>query len=150
MAKEILYLTETQAVVKIVGSSPETIDIEEDLLSPTQVLGSSLDPDDPDYHPPLQGITPLSVGITCIQWAAANNVTIVRGGETIYDLPLTGTLDLSQGRSAADYGQKDQNITVTNNGGGTTILYLRKAGGYLSKVETEYFGQHDDVTKVGI
>ena len=145
MSKQILRLTETEAVIKIVGSSAETITLEEDLLSPTQVLEEDLDPD----HPPLQGITPLKVGITCVQWAAETNVTIVRGGTTIFDLPLTGTLDLAQGRSAADYEESDQDITVTNIGGGTTILYLRKAGGYYSKFETEYFGQHDDITKVG-
>lgn len=147
MSKQILRLTETEAVVKIVGSSAEIITLEEDLLSPTQVLGSDIDPD--PEHPPLQGITPLKVGITCVQWATATNATIVRGGTTIFDLPLTGTLDLAQGRSAADYEEADQDITVTNIGGGTTILYLRKAGGYYSKEETEYFGQHDDITKVG-
>ena len=39
------------------------------------------------------------------------------------------------------------NITITN--GGTCILTLRKATGYVSRIEPFRFGQYDDPTQVG-
>lgn len=142
MSKTVLNLTNTLAVVKVVGT--DTINLNTDLLLPTEILDSSVTDENP-----LQGSQPMKVGIIGIQWAATTATTITRDGVELFNLPFSGTIDLSMGRAAVDYTKADKDIVVNNTGGGTCIIYLRKAGGYLSKIEPEYFGQYDDTTKVG-
>lgn len=133
MAKSILTKTETNAVVKITGSGSEIINLSTDLLSTTQELNGT-----------------LKVGIGFIQWTTGGNVVISRNGVTIFELYTnTGTFDLSGHGGCIEYAQGDQNITVTITGGGTVLLSLRKASGYVSKIEPHYFGQYDNPNMVG-
>lgn len=133
MAKTILKLTETEAVVKISGTGTETINLSTDLLSSTQAL---------------QGT--LKVGVTFLQWTTGESITLTRNSVVVMKLfTNTGEFDLGGNGGFADYTQSDQNIAVTIAGDGVIFLTLRKAGGYKSKIEPEYFGQYDDPTKVG-
>lgn len=133
MAKSILKLTETQAVVKISGSGTETITMA-DLMSPTQVASGGA----------------YSVGINFIQWTVGTSATIVRNSVTIFELfTNTGSFDLSGYGGCTDYTQADQPIAITITGGGTLLIILRKEAGFRSKIEPEYFGPYDNPTVAG-
>jgi hypothetical protein len=133
MAKTIMKMTQTEAVVKINGTGTETINLSTDLLSTSQVLQGD-----------------LKVGLTFLQWTTGGNISITRGGVEIYKLfTNTGNFDMGGNGGFADYTQSDENIVVSITGDGVIFLTLRKAGGYKSKIEPEYFGQYDDQTKVG-
>jgi len=134
MSKTILKLTETLAVIKLVASAntTETITLAE-LASPTQEL-----------------IGDLSVGITHVQWATQTHVTVTRNSTEVLRLyPNTGGFDFGGYGGCTDYTQEDQSIVVDFTGGGTVLLTLRKASGYKSKIEPEYFGQYDNPAVVG-
>lgn len=135
MTKRIMKLTETSAVVKITGSSPETIDLSVDLLSPTQEL-------DPDNDP--------KVTITFAQWTTGEKILVERDGDEIFELhPNTGIFDFGGYGGFSEDTNATDDIDVTITGGGVLYLTLRKEKGYLSKIEPEYFGQYDNPTKVG-
>lgn len=144
MAKEILSLTEGYAIVKIVGAGAEIITLASDLMSPTQE--QTRDP----YGDPGGNLVPFKVGINFLQWTCGTSISIVRDGVTVVDIQGTpGSLDFSSDFLSTDYTKEDKDITVTITGGGTLLMKLRKAKGYSSKVEPQYFGQYDDPTKVG-
>jgi hypothetical protein len=135
MAKTILNITENYAVVRITGAGAETIDVDTDLLKSTQELDT---------------VKPRKVGLSDVQWTCGESVIISRNGVNKLELyPGANNFALGGQTSAIDYTDGDKNITVTIAGGGTVYLVLRKAGGYLSKIEPEYFGQYDNPTKVG-
>lgn len=134
MAKTIMKLTETLAIVKISGAGTETINLSTDLLSSTQTLSGT-----------------LKVGIGYLNWSASEAITIVRNSVDVFKLHLNANeFDLSGNGGMLDLTQSDQNIVVTMGaGGGVCFLTLRKMGGYASKIEPWRFGQYDDTAAVG-
>jgi hypothetical protein len=133
MAKTVMKLTETLAIVKISGAGTETITLNSDLLSPTQTVSG----------------TP-KVGIGFINWTAGGDVTITRNSVEIYKLyQNTGEFDLSGNGGMLDTIQGTSNIAVTIVTGGVVFLTLRKIEGYASKIEPERYGQYDDTGAVG-
>ena len=133
MAKTIMKLTETLAIVKISGAGTETITLNSDLLSPTQTVSG----------------TP-KVGIGFINWTAGGDVTITRNSIEIYKLyQNTGEFDLSGNGGMLDTIQGTSNIAVTIVTGGVVFLTLRKIEGYASKIEPEKFGSYDNTGAVG-
>lgn len=144
MAKEILNLSEGYAIVKIVGNTPETITLDEDLMCATQEQARE------PYGDPAGTLVPFKVGINFVQWTCGTGITITRGGVDVIEIMGTpGSLDFSSDMMSTDYTEADQDITVTITGKGTLLMKLRKSKGYSSKIEPEYFGQYDDITKVG-
>ena len=135
MAKAVLKLTETSAVVKVTGTGATTINLDTDLLSPTQVLS---------------GTVARRVGISFIQYSTGGNIIISRNGVNVFELHNnTGTFDLAGYGGCSDYTDANQNIVVTITGGGTMLIALRKDAGYDSKIETHKFGPYDNTTVVG-
>ena len=138
MAKRILKMTETLAVVKISGTgSSDTITLNTDLLSSTMVVDG----------------TPR-VNIAYVQWnvssAASDTITITRGGTPVLNLyQNAGELDLSGNGGYSDDTGNDQPLVVTITGTGNLYLTLRKVSGYKSKIETAQFGSYDNTTVVG-
>lgn len=133
MAKSIIKLTETLAIVKIVGAGTETISLATDLLSPTQVVSG----------------TP-SVGVNFIQWTTGGNIMIQRNSLDVFQLYTnTGEFDLSGNGGFIETTNSTHDIVVTVTTGGTCFLTLRKLSGYASKIEPEKFGQYDNTTVVG-
>lgn len=133
MAKTIMKLTETLAIVKLSGAATETITLNSDLLSTTQTVSG----------------TP-KVGIGFIQWTTGGDVTITRNGVEIYKLyQNTGEFDLSGNGGMLDSTQGTSNIVVTISTGGVVFLTLRKMEGYASKIEPWAFGSYDDTGAVG-
>ena len=138
MAKTIMKLTETLAIVKISGAGTETISLSDPqasggLLSPTQTVSG----------------TP-KVGIGFINWTAGGDVTITRNSVEIYKLyQNTGEFDLSGNGGMLDTIQGTSNIAVTIVTGGVVFLTLRKIEGYASKIEPEKFGSYDNTGAVG-
>lgn len=131
--KRVMKLTETLGIIKVVGTGTHTILLNSDLLSPTQILSG-----------------PLGVGIAFITWSTGGNIAISRNAENLYELFTNeGNFDFSGngGYSDMTHAGSDINITITN--GGTCILTLRKATGYVSRIEPFRFGQYDDPTQVG-
>ena len=133
MAKTIMKLTETLAIVKIAGTAAETITLNTDLLSTTQTVSG----------------TP-KVGIGFIQWTTGGDVTITRNGVEIYKLyQNTGEFDLAGNGGMLDATEGTSNIVVTITTGGVVFLTLRKMQGYASKIEPEKFGSYDNPAVVG-
>lgn len=133
MAKTVMKLTETLAIVKISGTAPETITLATDLLSPTQVVSG----------------TP-TVGIGFLQWTTGGNILISRNATEIYTLYTnTGEFDLAGNGGMLDTTQGTSNIVVTITTGGVIFLTLRKLSGYASKIEPNRFGQYDNPAVVG-
>lgn len=85
MAKTVLKLTETAAVVKVVGTGATTIELATDLLSSTQIVSGS-----------------PTVAIGYLQWSSAGALTITRNGVTLYELAGEGSIDLSGSTGASD------------------------------------------------
>lgn len=69
MAKNILKLTEGQAIVKINGTGTETITLATELLSPTQIIDG----------------TP-TVGIQFLQWSTGGSILVQRNSATIFEM----------------------------------------------------------------
>lgn len=135
MAKTVLKLTETNAVVKVSGAGTTTINLNTDLLSTTQVLS---------------GTVARKVGISFIQWSTGGNIVITRNGVTIFELYTNaGSFDLSGYGGCTEFTEAASDIVATITGGGTMIITLRKAAGYDSKIETHTFGPYDNPTVVG-
>jgi hypothetical protein len=133
MAKTIMKLTETLAIVKLSGATTETITLNSDLLSTTQTVSG----------------TP-KVGIGFIQWTTGGDVTITRNGVEIYKLyQNTGEFDLAGNGGMLDSIQGTSNIVVTISTGGVVFLTLRKMEGYASKIEPQTFGIYDNTGAVG-
>lgn len=133
MAKTIMKLTETLAIVKISGAGTETITLNSDLLSSTQTVSG----------------TP-KVGIGFINWTAGGDVTITRNAVEIYKLySNTGEFDLSGNGGMLDTIQGTSDIAVTIVTGGVVFLTLRKIEGYASKIEPWKFGSYDNPAAVG-
>jgi hypothetical protein len=133
MAKTVMKLTETLAIVKISGTSPETISLATDLLSPTQVVSG----------------TP-TVGIGFLQWTTGGSILITRNAIEVYNLYTnTGEFDLAGNGGMLDTIQGTSDIVVTITTGGAIFLTLRKLSGYASKIEPYRFGQYDNTTAVG-
>jgi hypothetical protein len=133
MAKTIMKLTETSAIVKISGTGAETITLNTDLLSTTQTVSG----------------TP-KVGIGYLTWTTGENIVIARNGVTVYTLfTNTGEFDLSGNGGMLDIIQGTSNLVVTITGDGVIFLTLRKIEGYASKIEPEKFGSYDNPAVVG-
>ena len=145
MAKQILSLTEGYAIVKIVGTGTETIALGTDLMSPTQ------EPAFEPYGDSNGTPVPYKVGINFLQWTCDNaGIDITRNGINVVEIRGTpGSLDFSSDFLSTDYTGSDKDITVNMKGEGTLLMKLRKAKGYSSKIEPQYFGQYDNPTKVG-
>jgi hypothetical protein len=133
MAKTIMKLTETSAIVKISGTGAETITLNTDLLSTTQTVSG----------------TP-KVGIGYLTWTTGGNIVIARNGVTVYTLfTNTGEFDLSGNGGMLDIIQGTSDLVVTITGDGVIFLTLRKIEGYASKIEPEKFGSYDNPAVVG-
>jgi arginine repressor len=133
MAKRIMKLTDTLAIVKVVGTGSETIALGVDLLPTTQIVSG----------------TP-TVGIGFIQWTCGTSVTVARGGVNVMELHTNeGSFDLAGNGGMLDTQNGTSDLVVTIAGGGTVFITLRKMSGYASKIEPEKFGQYDDPTAVG-
>jgi hypothetical protein len=133
MAKSILKLTETLAIVKIVGAGTETINLSTELLSPTQIVSG----------------TP-TVGINFVQWTTGGTIMVRRNSVDVLQLYTnTGGFDLSGNGGMIDATNGTHNIEVVVTTGGTCFLTLRKISGYASKIEPHAFGQYDNTEVVG-
>ncbi len=133
MAKTILKLTETLAVVKISGAGTETITLGTDLLSTTQIVSGS-----------------PKVAIAFLSWTTPDNITITRNATEVYKLYTnTGEFDLGGNGGMLDVTQGTSDIAVTIPTGGVIFLTLRKLSGYTSKIEPHQFGSYDNTTVVG-
>lgn len=133
MAKTVMKLTETLAIVKISGTAPETISLATDLLSPTQIVSG----------------TP-KVGIGYLSWTTGGNIKISRNSVDVYDLYTnTGEFDLSGNGGMLDTINGTSDLVVTITTGGVIFLTLRKIEGYASKIEPNRFGQYDNPAAVG-
>lgn len=138
MAKTIMKLTETLAIVKISGTGTETISLSAaqasgGLLSPTQIVSG----------------TP-KVGIGYLSWTTGGNIVITRNTVDVYTLfTNTGEFDLSGNGGMLDTIQGTSDLAVTITGNGVIFLTLRKIEGYASKVEPWKFGSYDDTGAVG-
>ena len=138
MAKTIMKLTETSAIVKISGTGTETISLSAaqasgGLLSPTQIVSG----------------TP-KVGIGYLTWTTGGNIVIARNGVTVYTLfTNTGEFDLSGNGGMLDIIEGTSNLVVTITGDGVIFLTLRKIEGYASKIEPWAYGSYDNTGAVG-
>lgn len=133
MAKTVMKLTETLAIVKISGTTPETITLATDLLSPTQIVSG----------------TP-KVGIGYLSWTTGGNIKISRNSVDVYDLYTnTGEFDLSGNGGMLDTINGTSDLVVTITTGGVIFLTLRKVEGYASKIEPYKYGQYDNTSAVG-
>lgn len=133
MAKTIMKLTETLAIVKISGTTPETITLNSDLLSSTQVVS---------------GTPKVGIGYLC--WTTGGNIKISRNSVDIYDLYTnTGEFDLSGNGGMLDTINGTSNLVVTITTGGVIFLTLRKIEGYASKIEPWRYGQYDNTGATG-
>ena len=137
MSKRVLKQTDTLAVVKVWGTgSTDTISLATDLLSPTAVINGT----------PKVNISHVTWGVTP---GASDQVTVTRNSVPVFNLYQNGQFDLSGNGGWAEDTENTSNIVVTFTGTGFLYLTLRKAAGYQSKVEPEYFGQYDNPTAVG-
>lgn len=145
MAKQILSLTEGYAIVKIVGTGTETISLKTDLMSATQE--QEMNP----YGDTGGDEVPQKVGINFLQWTCADaGIDITRNSVKVVEIRGTpGSLDFSSDFLSTDYTESESDIVVNMIGDGTLLMKLRKAKGYSSKIEPEYFGQYDNPNKVG-
>lgn len=138
MAKRILKMTETLAVVKIYGTgSSDTVTLNTDLLSSTMVIDG----------------TPR-VNIVYAQWnispGGTDTIVVTRGGTQVLNLyQNAGELDMGGNGGYSDDTGNDQPLVVTITGTGNLYLTLRKVSGYKSKIEGAEFGPYDNTTAVG-
>jgi len=133
MAKTIMKLTETLAIVKISGATTENITLKTDLLPAKKVVSRT-----------------QTVGIGFINWTTGGDVTITRNGVEVYKLYQNASeFDLSGNGGMLDTTQGTSNIVVTITTGGVCFLTLRKMSGYASKIEPEKFGIYDNPAAVG-
>lgn len=137
MTKRVIKQTETQAVVKCYGTgSTDTIDLDVDLLSTTMSVSG----------------TP-TVNILSVTWfvsdAVGDKIVVTRNSVPIFNLYQNGQMDFSGEWGWAEDTQNTQDIVVTITGTGGIYLSLRKAAGFVSKIEPHRFGPYDNVAAVG-
>lgn len=138
VAKTVLKLTETDAVVKVAGTDGgATITLATDLLSTTQVVDGS-----------------PKVYISGMQWTGAANgvITIARNDVTIATLQANApnAFEMNGQMMIPDATESLSNIIVTISGAQSELwLRLKKVGGYKSKLEEGIYGSYDDPTRVG-
>ena len=139
VTKTILKNTNQEAIVKIAGTAAAaTIDLQTDILASSQAL--------------LGGTQ--TVNIAGIQWVGlpTSTVTITRNAVNILTLPGGGAdyMEFAAGSGFVDTIENTSDIVVTIAGAeAQCYLILRKASGYVSKVETATYGAYDDTTRVG-
>ena len=143
MAQATLKLTHQEAIVKV---WPETTDEEgdntialDDLVSDSQVIDE-------------EGT--VRVNIAGVTWFGdpAAVITVTRGDTVVMTLPCTGAneMDLTGQDLPPDTVENEEDLEVTFTGGiGQVYLKLRKATGYITKVEDATYGAYDDPTRVG-
>lgn len=141
MAKSILKNTETVTVVKVSGTSGttnETITLATDILASTQTA-----------------VGPYKVWINHLQWQiqgdnGASKIAITRGASPVITLFDNGNVfDFAGNGGFAETTGEASDIAVSIVGNATVYITLRKASGYVSKVETAEFGSYDNTTVVG-
>jgi hypothetical protein len=136
MTKAIIKQTQTLAVVKCSGTTMnETITLGTDLLLSNQTVLSP------------------TVTITQVQWAcspgASDAITITRNGTVVLTLYQNGQFDFGGNGGFADNTGSANDIVITSVGTGQVYLTLRKATGYKSKLEPEFFSVYDNPAVVG-
>ncbi len=138
MTKRVIKQTETSAVIKVTGTNvTETFTLATDLLSPTMVVSGTPD-----------------VNITFAQWnispGSSDTIKVTRNSVGVLNLfQNAGELDMAGNGGYADDTNSTHDIVVQIIGTGDIYLTLRKAGGYKSKVEPEYYGSYDNPAAVG-
>ncbi len=138
VAKTILKLTETDAVVKVAGTGDAaTITLATDLLSPTQVVDGS-----------------PKVYISGMQWTGAANgvITITRNSIVIATLQgsAPNAFEMNGQMMIPDPIENLNDVVVTISGGQAECwLRLKKVSGYKSKIEEGLYGHYDDPAVVG-
>ena len=140
MSKAILKLSESKAVVKVFGTdAEETITLGTDLLSTTQVAVDT------------EGNGPR-VNLIAIHWTGSLNSTAVisRGADAVMHLQANAASSLMfQDQDFTDNVNNTEDIQVACTGDMQIYFVLRKASGYISKVEDSVYGSYDDPTRVG-
>lgn len=132
MAKRILRLTNTEALVKIDGApGVTTINLATDLKLPTEEVS-----------------TP-AVNITMLQVSGKPGCTasVVRNNEDLYDLQSGSAecIDFLSLGGASDSTNNTSNIDVVIAGAeGQLILKLRKVSGYKTKLQPDTYGPYDN------
>ena len=140
LTKTLLKLTETEAVVKVAGSTGSTtIDLQTDILDPNQATSGATQ----------------TVTITGVRWNGdlSNTLAINRNSVRVMTL-VTDTADtvLFDGQELPpENTEATSDIEVVQTGSGYVELYLklRKVSGYAPKIETAQFGVYDDPNVVG-
>jgi hypothetical protein len=145
--KVILKKTHQEAIVKVAGTgATETISLTTDLLPTTQVLGAT---------------GAQAANIAGVTWTGANDgiITISRGGVgasgatgVVMTLQANacGQLDFSGQAMIPDPIGNTSNIEVAISGAQAECwLKLRKVSGYVTTVEPEQFGSHDNPSVAG-
>ena len=132
MSKRVIKLTNTLSVVKVWGTgTTDTITLATDLLSSAEIVSGT----------PKINISHVTWGVSP---GASDQVTVTRNSVPVFNLYQNGQFDLSGNGGWAEDTENTSNIVVTFVGTGFIYLTLRKAGGFKSKVEPEYFGQYDN------
>lgn len=132
----VLKQTETLAVVKVYGANgTATINLDTDLLSSTMIL-----------DPVVTRKVPISYVSWYVSDAAGDQVAIVRDSVNVLNLYQNGELDFAGNGGFNETTREGENIVVTITGTGGVYLTLRKAAGYISKVQPWTYGQYDDPT----
>lgn len=140
LTKTLLKLTETEAVVKVAGSTGSaTIDLQTDILDPNQATSG----------------TTQTVTITGVRWNGdlSNTLAINRNSVRVMTL-VTDAADtvLFDGQELPpENTEATSDIEVVQTGTGNVELYLklRKVSGYAPKIETAQFSVYDDPNVVG-
>lgn len=134
----ILKQTETQAVVKVSGlNDSASFSLATDLLSSTMEL-----------HPTV----PQKVEIQFVQWSVgpSDKITVTRNGVSVLNCYQNGVLDFAGNGGFNETSQDTHDFTVTIAGEGGIFLTLRKAAGYISKIQPWKYGQYDDPTSTTV
>jgi hypothetical protein len=98
---------------------------------------------------------PFKVWINHLQWSiqgdnGTSKIAITRGGNPVITLWDNGNVfDFSGNGGFAETTGEASDVVVTVTGAATVYITLRKAAGYVSKIETAQFGSYDNVNAVG-
>jgi len=134
-AKDILRLTQTEAVVKVYGTADnEVINLAQDLTADSE---DAIEVEE----------TPVGqmVNIIGISWngAGAHLITITRDSDVLYTLGGNGSIDLDGQEMVPDTTKNLDNITVTISGAAAQcLLRLRKVEGWIPKFTPEQDGAY--------
>lgn len=132
---QVMKQTETLAIVKVFGTNDNaTINLDTDLLSSTMILDT------------VARRVPISYVSWYVSGAAGDQVSIVRDSIPVLNLYQNGELDFAGNGGFNETTKEGNNIVVTITGTGGVYLTLRKAAGYLSKVQPWTYGQYDNTT----